>query len=155
MNEQQEIKKILEHFFDGKEAHASFDQVVKGVIKKNYNSKVEGIPYTLWQLLEHIRLTQKDIIAYIEDPNYVEKNWPDDYWPKEQKDIDDKMWRESVDSYKQDLKKLKEIMHKSDLFEKLGNEKKHRLIRELFLVQVHTSYHLGEMVTLRRLLNNW
>ncbi len=139
-------EEIIEFLESG--VHASFDDIVDvdfGVV----NEGVDGLPYTLWELLEHLRLSQEDILEFFGE--YEEKDWPDDYWPDGECSREE--WKESVRLFKSDLRELKNLVKRVDLE---GEFKEgYTYGEQLLKVLKHNSYHLGQMVVLERLLGVW
>src|SRR5262249_30890943 len=113
--------------------------------------------YSAWQLLEHIRVTQHDILDFCRNPNYKEPHWPDDYWPKNPAPPSKQAWDESVAAYRRDCDALKALAVDTtvDLLGKVPVGHGQTYLRELLLVADHTAYHLGELVVLRRALGAW
>src|ERR1700724_634012 len=107
MKEDQPLREHLLKFLEGKGAHANLDAALEKIPPKLYGKEIEGLPYTLWQLLEHIRLTQADILDYIINPHYKELKWPDEYWPKEKTPPQKNSWKKTVETIKKNGKKLK------------------------------------------------
>ncbi len=143
---------------EGKGAHADFDTAVANIPKELYGKSVRGVPYTLWQLLEHIRMSQWDILDYMRNPDYQEKIWPDDYWPKEKGPASDKEWDVSVKQYRKDLADLKKLVKasKGKILDPLPHIKKGpSVFHEVLLVIDHNSYHIGQLILIRRLLGAW
>ncbi len=155
MDTQQELKQQLLNYLEGEHAHKSLDGAVKGFPTGLMNTRHDGVPYTFWQLLEHIRITQNDVIEFIQNPKYKEKEWPKDYWPK--KDGDLKQWKLSIINYKKDLQELKKIVKnpKTDLLAKIPHGQGQTLLREAMLIVDHNAYHIGEFILMRRTLNIW
>lgn len=158
MESEEILKQHLLTLLEGKGAHADFEKVIKDIPPKYYGKVIKRLPYSLWQILEHIRFTQHDILDYMVSPYYEEPNWPDAYWPSSPEPPSDSAWEESVKQYRNDLSRLKEMLNHKKLnvlkFLPHGNEG-HTYLREFLLVADHTSYHLGEMVLIRRLLKIW
>jgi len=140
------------------DAHADFDSVVAD-FPPNLRGKVPpGLPYSPWQLLEHIRLAQADILEFCRNPDYTETlNWPADYWPSSPEPGDAKAWDASVDAYRQDRNALQEMIRdpQCDLYAKVPAGNDQTFLREFLLVADHTAYHVGQLVTVRRLLGAW
>jgi hypothetical protein len=137
-----------------KGAHMSFDEAVAGFPAAQRGVKPKGVPHTAWQLLEHLRLAQWDILDFSRNPKYKEKKFPDDYWPKTEAPPDDAAWERSVEQFQQDLKAMEELVSdpKADLTERIAHGKGQTLLREALLVADHNSYHLGQLVFLRKML---
>lgn len=158
MNANTILKKHLLDLISGEGAHLEFEKAIEGFDSKNYGKSIKKIPYSPWQLLEHIRLAQKDILEYIANPDYETPKWPEDYWPKQKAPPTKKSWQESVKQFRQDSIVIKKMLKdsKTDLFAAIPFVKKGpRYLREILLIVDHNSYHMGQMVLMRRLLGNW
>ena len=158
MVQEQQLKKHLSTLVSGKGAHADFDTAVKGISSDHYGAEVKGLPYTLWQIVEHMRLSQNDILDYMRNPDYKERSWPEGYWPKEGKPPKKDSWDQSVKSIKKDLREVKTIIEnpKTDLFAQVPHgEKGHTILREVLLIADHNAYHVGQIIVIRRLLGDW
>ena len=139
------------------DAHAGLDQIVDGVPADKWGAAAPGLPYTLWQLLEHLRLTQYDILDFCRNPGYTHLRWPEDYWPKESDEPTADAVARSLSAYRQDRDALMALAldRKVDLFARIPHGTGQTYLRELLLVADHTSYHLGQMVVVRRALGIW
>jgi hypothetical protein len=151
------LRRGLAQILEWREAHAGFDQVVTGLPAELRGKIPEGLPYSPWQLLEHIRLTQRDILEFCRNPAYQEQNWPADYWPPGPVPPSESAWEESVRAYHADLEALKRLALDSsiDLLGKVPAGRGQTYLREILLTADHTAYHLGELVVVRRLLGAW
>lgn len=139
-------------------AHASFDEAITGIPKKYYGMPVEGIPYTLWRILQHMRISQHDILDYITNPEYVEPVWPDDYWPQEKAPPSDAAWKNSVKQCQKDLQTLIKLVQnpKTKILEPIPHlPEGPTILREILLVADHNSYHIGQIILLRGMLGIW
>ena len=147
------LRKIL----SWEDAHVGFDAAVEGVPPGLRGIAPKGFPHSSWQLLEHMRITQNDILDFWVNPAYREKKWPDDYWPKHPAPPSDAAWDESVASYVRDRDTLKQLVRdpKSDLAARIPHGTGQTYLREALLVADHTSYHVGQLVLVRRLLGIW
>jgi len=139
------------------DAHVDFDRAVADLPRELRGRRPAGIPYSPWQLVEHLRRTQRDILDFCRDPNYVERSWPDDYWPSAEDPPSENAWDESVAAFRRDRKALQRLASNPDvdLFGAVPHGSGQTYLRELLLVIDHTSYHVGELVAVRRLLNAW
>lgn len=139
------------------DAHADFDAAVRDLPAKLRGVAVAGFPHSVWQLVEHIRLTQADILEFCQNPGYEEQSWPADYWPKSAAPPDAKAWEASLSAYHRDREALERMIKDPhlDLYAKVPAGKGQTFLREFLLVTDHTSYHVGQIVAVRRLLNNW
>jgi hypothetical protein len=154
-----EIRKQLLALLNGGQAHADFDTVLQDFPVELRGTVPDGLPYSAWQLLEHLRITQSDILNFSAPPTggYHPIKWPDDYWPKSTKPPTASAWDQSIASIHSDLEKFKELIIRpeADLCKPFRWGDGQNLLREAFLIADHTAYHLGELVVLRRLLAAW
>jgi hypothetical protein len=113
--------------------------------------------YTPWHLLEHIRITQWDILEFITNPNYKEISWPDDYWPKKNKKVTKKEWENTINQYQKDNQMLQKIVSnpKTDLYAKIPHGTGQTIFKEILLVCDHNAYHLGEFAIMRQVMGTW
>ncbi len=151
------MRTIIARMLDWEDAHAGFDKVVSGLPEKLRGRIPAGLPYSPWQLLEHIRLTQQDILDFCLNPAYEERNWPDDYWPKASSPPSARAWDDSVAGFREDREALKQLALNAsvNLMDKVPAGEDQTYLRELLLVADHTAYHLGELVVVRRALGAW
>ncbi|HZL85683.1 MAG TPA: DinB family protein [Candidatus Krumholzibacteria bacterium] len=142
---------------DWHNAHVAFDDAVANVPADLRGKQPSGLPHSLWQLVEHLRLAQRDILDFCINPDYKEGKWPEDYWPNSRTPPTPTAWDESIADFKRDLAKLKRIARdgKIDLLGKLPYAPQATYLRELLLVADHNAYHVGQIVTVRRLLGAW
>jgi hypothetical protein len=142
---------------DWEDAHLGFDKVLEGLHRDLRGQAPAGLPYSPWQLLEHLRITQADILEFCLNPNYRELNWPVDYWPKSSSPPSAAAWDQSVAGFRRDREALKHLAMNPaiDLMATVPAGKDQTYLRELLLVADHTSYHLGELVVVRRALGAW
>jgi hypothetical protein len=138
-------------------AHATFYQAVKGLPVELRGKVPKGAEHSPWQLLEHLRLAQWDILDFSRNAKYQALKWPDDYWPKEKKPADDKAWDKSVRAFKKDLKEIVALVEdeKTDLFAKIPHGEGQTILREALLVADHNAYHVGQLVLVRKMLGAW
>jgi hypothetical protein len=138
-------------------AHVSFDDAVSDFPAELQGKIPRGTPHTAWQLLEHMRIAQQDILDFSVNPEYQEMAWPGDYWPKSAAPPDSHAWDKSVKTFKTDLKKMEALVEnpKSDLLAPIPWGTGQTLLREALLVADHNAYHLGQLVLVRRLLGAW
>ena len=139
------------------DAHAGFEQITEGVPADKWGALAPGLPYSLWQLLEHLRLAQHDILDFCVDPRYAELKWPDDYWPAEPEPPSPQAWDGSVRQIEDDLRALERLAvdPSVDLLKPIPHGSGQTILRELLLVIDHNSYHVGQIVALRRVLGAW
>ena len=139
------------------QAHATFDQAVKGLPAELRGKAPKGAEHTPWQLLEHLRIAQWDILEFSRNPKHESPKWPEGYWPQEKAPLDEKAWDRSVRAVKRDLKALCELVRdaKTDLFAKIPHGDGQTILREAMLVADHNAYHVGQLVLVRKLLGAW
>ena len=136
------------------EAHVDLESSLTGFPRELRGVKPEGAPHTPWQLLEHIRIAQWDILEFSKSGKHKSPKWPDEYWPKTAAPATDKAWDKSVKQVMADLKAIVDLAGdpKSDLFAQIPHGDGQTLLREAFLVADHNAYHLGQIVLVRRIL---
>jgi hypothetical protein len=141
---------------DFKDAHADFDAAVDGVPPALRGRIPAGASHSLWQILEHLRIAQNDIWDFSVHAAYEEKAWPDDYWPKDPAPPSEKAWDDSIAAYRRDREAMMELVKEQpDIFAAIPHGTGQTYLREVLLISHHASYHLGEMILLRRLLGAW
>ena len=139
------------------QAHATFDQAVNGLPVELRGKVPRGAEHSPWQLLEHLRIAQWDILEFSRNTKHESPKWPEGYWPKEKAPVDEKAWDKSVRAFKRDLKEMVELVRdeKTDLFTKIPHGDGQTVLREALLVADHDAYHIGQFVLVRRLLGAW
>ncbi|HEY7611923.1 MAG TPA: DinB family protein [Gemmatimonadales bacterium] len=139
------------------DAHSGIDRIAEGVPQDRWAARAQGLPYTLWQLLEHIRLAQHDILDFSRNPAYRELHWPDEYWPPAEQSPTAQDVAATLAALREDRDGLIALAldPKIDLAARIPHGTGQTYLRELLLVADHTSYHLGQMVVLRRALGIW
>jgi len=150
------LRKTLAELLRMKGAHVSLHDAVSDFPPALRGVKPPGAPHTAWQLLEHMRLAQEDILDFSRDPNYKAKTFPDDYWPATEAPPNEQAWAKSIETFQEDLKQMQELIAetKHDLLAKLPHGTGQTLLREALLVADHNAYHLGQLVFLRKILEN-
>jgi hypothetical protein len=151
------LRALVGKLLDWEDAHVSFDSAIEGLSTKLRGVTPEGLPYSIWQLVEHLRLVQYDILDFCVNADYEERAFPDDYWPETVEPPSAKAWDQSVAGLRRDRKALAALASDStvDLFAKIPHGSGQTYLRELVLVADHTAYHVGEIVAIRRLLGAW
>ena len=151
------LRKQLAHTLDWQEARVSFDDAVADFPAALRGSVPAGLPYSAWQLLEHMRRTQADILEFCVAAHYEEKRWPKDYWPEAAAPASPSAWDESIAAIRRDRAALATMITdaKTNLTARVPNGDGQTYHREILLVIDHTAYHLGELIVLRRLLGAW
>jgi hypothetical protein len=133
-------------------AHAGFDAAIGDWPIQLAGLKVTNFPHTAWMLLEHLRMAQLDILEFSRNPKHVSPAWPDGYWPKSEVPPSEKAWKASMAAFMKDLRAMEKLVSnpKTDLYAKLPWRDGQTILREALLVADHNSYHLGQLVMLRK-----
>jgi hypothetical protein len=154
-----ELRKQLLALLNGGQAHVTFDDAVKDFPANLRAAVPKGLPYSAWQLLEHMRITQRDILNFSAPPTggYHPIQWPDGYWPKSVEPPTPQAWDQSIAAIHRDLKLFSALIENpsGDLYKPFRWGDGQNLLREALLIADHTAYHLGELIVLRRLLGVW
>jgi hypothetical protein len=138
-------------------AHVGFETAVKRVPRALRGIRPKGMPYSLWQLVEHLRLAQRDILDFCRDPGYRAPKWPDDYWPDSPQPSSDVAWRRSLAAYRADLREVEALVSAPGFspYARIPHGDGQTYLREVLLIADHTAYHVGEIVAVRRALGAW
>lgn len=157
MTENENLRAHLGRLLDWQDAHASFDAAVQGMPAAMQGVRPAGLPYSAWELLEHLRFTQWDILEFCRNPAYAEPSWPADYWPSSSTPPRAESWDESAATFRADREALKQLAADStlDLFAQIPHGTGQTYLRELLLVADHNAYHVGQLVAVRKLLGAW
>lgn len=154
-----DLKAHVLELLRGGHAHVTFDDAVADLPAALRGKRPEHLPYSPWELVEHIRITQRDILDYSiakDAEGYQELPWPKGYWPKTSTPPNAKAWDESLAAVKAGNEEMQHLVKDHDLFAKLPAAKEgHTLLREALLLADHNAYHIGELVAVRRLLGAW
>jgi uncharacterized damage-inducible protein DinB len=150
-------RKQLADFLDWHDAHVGFDAAVKGIPPRLRGAVPAGFAHSAWQIVEHIRTAQADILEFCRSRAYREKKWPDDYWPKAPKPRNAAAWTKAVASFRRDRKTLQRLAvdRRIDLLAKVPSGSGQTYLRELLLAADHTAYHVAQIVDIRRALGIW
>jgi uncharacterized damage-inducible protein DinB len=151
------LRDLLSSALAWQDAHATFDDVVAGIPVDARGTQPASLPYSAWQLLEHLRITQRDILEFCVDANYAAKKWPDDYWPSSAAPGSEAAWDRSISAFVADRRALQSLAADTslDLEAKIPHGSGQTYLRELVLVIDHSAYHVGQLVLVRRLLGLW
>lgn len=151
------LRQLLARQLGWHDAHADFEAAVADLSPALRGVAPAGLPYSPWQLVEHIRLTQADILTFCARADYEEGHWPNDYWPATAAPPDATAWEASLAAYRRDREALERMIKDPhcDLFAKVPAGTGQTFLREFLLVADHTAYHVGQLVAVRRLLGSW
>jgi hypothetical protein len=149
----QQVVKLL----SGEGAHVDFKKAVAGVPAKFRGQAPSGAPHSLWQLVEHVRIAQWDILEFSRDAKHVSPEWPAGYWPKSAEPPRAAAWDASIARFEREREAMKKLVlnPKTDLFAKIPHGDGQQILREALLVADHTAYHTGQIVLVRSLLGIW
>lgn len=151
------LREHLRELLNGGGAHVTWKKALARLPAKLRGKRPEGAEHSAWELLEHTRLAQWDILEFSRNPKHVSPDWPSGYWPKSPAPPSAKAWEDSIKKFEADLKALEKLVAspKTDLFAKIPHGTGQTVLREALLVADHNSYHLGQFVLVRRLLGAW
>jgi len=151
------LRQQLAQNLETSEAHASWRDAFAEMPPELRGAKVPGSPHTAWQMLEHLRIAQWDILGFSRDANHVSPDFPSGYWAPTAAPPDEAAWDASVRAFRNDAEEMRKLIldPKTDLFAKIPHSDGKTILREALLLIDHNAYHLGQLVLLRRLLDAW
>ena len=151
------LRRELAKLLSGGGAHAGFDEAVEDLPAGLRGMKPEGAAHTAWELLEHLRIAQWDMLEFSRNPAHRSPEWPAGYWPSSPAPPNSQAWDRSVAAFQTDLAAMKSLLEdpNSDLFTPFAHGTGQSLLREALQVADHNAYHVGELIFLRRLLGAW
>jgi hypothetical protein len=157
MTAENALREQLVRFVDFGEAHVTSDAAFAELDPSLQGKRAPGLPHSPWELLEHIRITQHDILDFCVNPKYEEMHWPKDYWPNGAAPPAADSWPKSVAAFREDREALRQLATDSriDLYAKIPHGDGQTYLRELILAQDHLSYHTGQLVLVRQALGAW
>ncbi len=151
------VRKQLTALLLGSNAHQSFDDAVEDLPAALRGEVPDKLPYSIWQLVDHIRIAQWDILAFSRDQNHQSPSWPSGYWTKDVAPADDAAWEQALAQIRQDRDAFVALLHDEhhDLYAPFAHGDGQNLLREALLIADHNAYHVGEIIIIRRLLGAW
>ena len=157
MDSDKSLREHLVKLLDGGQAHVTFEAAVKGIPVALRGKRPKGVEHSLWEILEHMRIAQWDILEFSRDAKHVSPPWPEGYWPATQAPPNAQAWNKCVRAFTADLDAMRKLVtaRTTDLHAPLKHGEGQTILREALLVADHNSYHLGELVLIRRLLGIW
>lgn len=154
MNQDQALREQLLYLLGGGGAHVDFESVVADFPAEKAHRKINHLPYTAWEVLEHMRIAQWDILEFSRNAAHVSPKWPEGYWPTKDVEPGAGAWSESVEKFRAGLEEMKALVGaaQTDLFARIPHGEGQTILREALLVADHNAYHLGVLVTMKRML---
>jgi uncharacterized damage-inducible protein DinB len=151
------LRALLQKLLDWEDAHVGFDTAVAGIPPRLRGRRPAGAPHSAWELVEHIRLAQADILDFCVNAKYKEQRWPDDYWPSSRAPKSEAAWKKSLAQFRRDRRALQRLAADEtlDLAAAIPHGSGQTCLRELLLVADHTAHHVGQLVLVRQLLGIW
>ena len=152
-----DLRDLLARALDWKDAHVTFDDAVAGLRPELRGVRPPGFQHSPWELLEHLRIAQEDILEFCERADYKEKKWPEEYWPPDPAPPSKDAWDKSIAAYRADRKALRKLAKSRDidLSARIPHGTGQTYVRELVLVIDHGAYHVGQLVLVRKALGAW
>ena len=157
MERERRLRDQLVELLRGGNAHMPFTEAVANFPESHLNTRPPNVDYTFWHLLEHLRLTQADILNYLTNADYLELEWPREYWPPKDALANKRDWDDSVAAFQRDLEAIVAIVadETTDLFSTVPSHDEHTVLREALIVADHNAYHIGELGVLRQIEQVW
>lgn len=154
MDKEQALREHLLYLLDGGGAHISFASALKDFPVDLAGQKIPKLDHTAWQLVDHLRIAQWDILEFIKNPDHTSPDYPHGYWPKKNAPADAQAWYDAISAFSNDLEEIKTLVAdpEADLLSPFPHGSGQTLLREALLVADHNSYHIGQLVDLRMLL---
>jgi hypothetical protein len=151
------ISKELVKFLQGGQSHIKLEKALQKITFENSSKKIEGLPYTIWQLLEHIRFSQHDILDFSRNPSYEEAKWPDDYWTTSEAPSSPQALKVCIATIIRERDEMISLIENSKdiLLYQIPHGSGQTLMREALVLDEHNSHHLGEIIVMLRLLGDW
>jgi uncharacterized damage-inducible protein DinB len=151
------LRDHLVRLLDWHDAHVNFDEAVQALPPELRGVRPPGLAHSPWELLEHLRICQYDILDFCRNRDYKELSWPADYWPESAAPPTPDAWDKSIAAFRRDLAELRRLAEDTslDLFAAIPHGSGQTYLRELLLVADHNAYHVGQLVVVRRLLGAW
>jgi hypothetical protein len=149
----EQIIKLLQ----GGQAHLTLDDVLKSFPPRLRGLKPAGAPHSAWQLLEHLRIAQWDILEFSRNAKHVSPKWPEGYWPSSDRPPTDAAWKKCISAIKRDCRAMQKLVEipRTDLYSKIPHGTGQNILREALLIADHNAYHIGQLLLVRQLLGAW
>jgi hypothetical protein len=156
MEKDDSVRKHVLYLLRDGGAHMSFDDFVGSFPADLCNRKIDGLPYTAWQVLEHMRLAQWDILEFSRDASHVSPEFPKGYWPEPEEPGTPALWQKTIDEFQNDLKQMEALVEdpSTDLYAKIPHGDGQTILREALLIADHNAYHLGALAVMARIVKS-
>lgn len=147
----------LEDLLNKGNAHVSLDKALENIAFELLGKKPGGLPYSIWQIAWHISAAQQDILEFSRNPKYISPKWPEEYWPSETKPNSEKEWKSCIQQIKSDRKEFIGLLNHAgnEIYKPFEHGSGQSLLKEALVLADHNAYHAGEIIIIRRLLNDW
>lgn len=157
MEEDKIMRQHLIYFLKGRLAHPTFEKAVADLPFKYRGMKTGAIPYSIWQLVEHLRIAQWDIVEFSRNPGHISPDWPEGYWTKDLAPQNEQNWTQSLKAVKTDQENMIDLISNpdNDLIKPFPHGDGQNLMREAMLIVDHNAYHIGQIILIRKLLGIW
>lgn len=157
MDKDKALREHLIYLLKDGGAHANFESAVSGTPQPIRSKRPQGAAHSLWEVLEHMRIAQEDILGFIRNPKHVSPDFPAGYWPKSAAPPSEEAWDKSIAAFRTDFEAIVKLVENpaTDLFTQVRPNEQQTTLREILLVADHNAYHVGELILLRRLLGAW
>ena len=136
-------------------AHVGLKDALKNLPAEMRGVQTNGLPYSIWQIVEHIRIAQWDMLEFSKDGRHKSPKWPDDCWPKEAAPANDAVWSKSIEQIDSDREEFINLLKKADIYKAIPHGTGQTILREALQIADHNAYHIAEIVVIRRLLGVW
>ena len=146
------LREQLRQAMRGDQSHIDFESATSDLTAELAGKKPNGAPHSIWELLEHMRIAQHDILEFSRDPAHKSPKWPDGYWPKTAAPPSQHAWEVNLAALKTQAQEMEELVANGDLFQTIAGGTGQTLLREALVVAAHNSYHLGQLVYLKKML---
>jgi DinB superfamily len=151
------LREHLVSLLTGSNAHADFEAAIKDFPAELRGKRPAGMDHSPWELVEHLRIAQWDILDFSRNPKYKERPWPSGYWPESPEPPDEKAWDKAVRAFRKDLKTFCALISDptTDLYAKIPHGSGQTILREALLIADHNAYHVGQLILVRKMLGVW
>ena len=157
MDSETSLRRHLVDLLESQHAHVTFERAIDGLPSEARGQQAAQTPYTIWEILEHMRICQRDILEFSRNAEHVSPEWPSGYWPASLRPEGDAGWENSLQTFRSDLETMKQLVSdpEQDLFTAIPHGDGQTILREVLLLADHNAYHVGQIVLIRKVLGLW